>query len=206
MTSTKDRIITAAIALFAEHGYSNTGMRSIAEAVNIKPASIYSHFESKSEILDVILLEYTDYVRRCTVQPDEVDALMDQLDARSILQRMFFTFEPATRERYLQMLKIIMHEQFRESQAGNVMRDNMLKGNYDYIRGVLDKLVEKEKIPPVETGIYARLFVSLLVASSSETIHYGFYEQRSLQQESGSDAIRFLIDQILATPLADGSA
>lgn len=47
----RDEILDAAAALFAEHGYSGTTTRAIAERVGIRQASLYYHFAGKDEIL-----------------------------------------------------------------------------------------------------------------------------------------------------------
>ncbi len=52
---TKERILDAAINLFAQKGFDATSMREIAEEVGIKKASMYSHFKSKDEILQKIM-------------------------------------------------------------------------------------------------------------------------------------------------------
>jgi AcrR family transcriptional regulator len=52
-------IVTAATRIFAERGFSNVGMRDIAEAVGIRGASLYHHFASKEEILFAICLTVT---------------------------------------------------------------------------------------------------------------------------------------------------
>jgi AcrR family transcriptional regulator len=45
------QILHAAAALFAEHGYSGTSTRAIAERVGVRQASLYYHFAGKDEIL-----------------------------------------------------------------------------------------------------------------------------------------------------------
>lgn len=55
----RDEIAAVAATYFAEHGYSNAGMRDIATAVGIKGASLYNHFNSKEEILYAIALHMT---------------------------------------------------------------------------------------------------------------------------------------------------
>ncbi|MGV9859816.1 TetR/AcrR family transcriptional regulator [Gordonia sp. NPDC003425] len=55
----RDEIVAAAARYFAEHGYSNAGMRDIATAVGIRGASMYNHFHSKEEILYAIALRMT---------------------------------------------------------------------------------------------------------------------------------------------------
>lgn len=52
-------IVTAATHIFAAKGYSNVGMRDIADAVGIRGASLYHHFPSKEEILYAICLTVT---------------------------------------------------------------------------------------------------------------------------------------------------
>lgn len=65
-------IVTAATEIFAEKGYSNVGMRDIADAVGIRGASLYHHFASKEEILFAICL---------TVTREPVEENLPMLDA-----------------------------------------------------------------------------------------------------------------------------
>ena len=47
---TKDKIKKAALALFVKGGYEGARLADIAAAVNIKPPSLYFHFESKEKL------------------------------------------------------------------------------------------------------------------------------------------------------------
>lgn len=51
----RDRILREAAVLFLTRGYAETSMRTIAEAADIRPASIYHHFSSKDALLTEIL-------------------------------------------------------------------------------------------------------------------------------------------------------
>lgn len=51
----RERILTHAAELFVARGYDGTSVRTISEAVDMKPASIYHHFESKDQLLLTIL-------------------------------------------------------------------------------------------------------------------------------------------------------
>ncbi|MBY4131008.1 TetR/AcrR family transcriptional regulator [Rhodococcus fascians] len=55
----RDDIVANAANIFAREGYSNVGMRDIADAVGIKGASLYHHFPSKEDILFAICLTVT---------------------------------------------------------------------------------------------------------------------------------------------------
>ncbi|RXZ68064.1 TetR/AcrR family transcriptional regulator [Agromyces albus] len=48
----------AAITLFAQQGYTGTGMEQIAAAVGLVPASLYNHWPSKQTILADIIVNY----------------------------------------------------------------------------------------------------------------------------------------------------
>lgn len=61
---TREGILEAAARIFSEKGYHATSMQDIAEAVNLQKASLYHHFESKQEILAVILDEALDLINR----------------------------------------------------------------------------------------------------------------------------------------------
>lgn len=56
----KTEIITVAAQLFKEKGYSAVTMRDIAQAMNIKAASLYNHIKSKQEILVLIIIEIAE--------------------------------------------------------------------------------------------------------------------------------------------------
>ena len=54
---TRDRILDAALALFAEQGYDATSMREISEQLGITKAALYYHFDSKADIVREMLAE-----------------------------------------------------------------------------------------------------------------------------------------------------
>lgn len=51
----RDEILDAAAELFTTQGYATTSTRSIAEAVGIRQSSLYHHFSTKDDILEVLL-------------------------------------------------------------------------------------------------------------------------------------------------------
>jgi AcrR family transcriptional regulator len=54
-TGTRERILDAALRLFAERGYDATSMREIAEQVGTTKAALYYHFDTKAEIVREML-------------------------------------------------------------------------------------------------------------------------------------------------------
>ena len=67
-TEKQKEIIELSKEMFSEKGYVETSMRDLAFQLDIKAASIYSHFKSKEEILQIICNEiYEEMVRNMTV-------------------------------------------------------------------------------------------------------------------------------------------
>lgn len=63
--TTKQRIVTEAVKLFAKNGYEAVTVEQIATAVGIKAPSLYKHYKSKREIFECIIeqMNQMDYER-----------------------------------------------------------------------------------------------------------------------------------------------
>jgi TetR/AcrR family transcriptional regulator, cholesterol catabolism regulator len=60
MTDRKKEILTSAQSVLKEKGYAATSVRDIAKALTMEPASLYSHFKSKEDILKITCFEMAD--------------------------------------------------------------------------------------------------------------------------------------------------
>mgnify|MGYP000937238027 FL=1 len=49
--ATKNRLLVAAVKLFADRGYEASSMRELAAEVGVKAPAIYNHFDSKTQVL-----------------------------------------------------------------------------------------------------------------------------------------------------------
>jgi len=76
-TNRKEQIIAEASQLFKEKGYNAVSMRDIADALDIKAASLYNHITGKQEILSTLILavatEFTEGMN--TVVAEEISPL-----------------------------------------------------------------------------------------------------------------------------------
>jgi len=53
--STRERILDAALDLFARHGYAGVSMRQLAAAVGLRGSSLYNHFPGKDAIYAALI-------------------------------------------------------------------------------------------------------------------------------------------------------
>ncbi|MGY2875851.1 AcrR family transcriptional regulator [Marmoricola sp. URHA0025 HA25] len=74
---TRERILDAALRLFADKGYEATSMREISEQLGITKAALYYHFDSKADIVRAMLADterqvtgLVDWAREQPATPD----------------------------------------------------------------------------------------------------------------------------------------
>jgi AcrR family transcriptional regulator len=78
--ATKERILDTAEALFMEHGFEATGLRSMTAAAGVNLAAVNYHFGTKEELFEAVL------TRRLDPMNQERVALLDQMERESAPQ------------------------------------------------------------------------------------------------------------------------
>ena len=143
--STKDRILSAALDLFAREGYEAVGVARIAQAVGIKAPSLYKHYKSKRDIFDHILrrMERLDAeaAAACSlpVAPPGADpaayarATLPALVAFAKRQFRFWTEDPFA-SAFRRMLTV---EQFRSPEMANLYQAHLGSGPLEYTAALL---------------------------------------------------------------------
>ena len=73
MTDSRDRVLDAAVELFAQHGYDGTSVTQVIERAGLTKGGFYHHFASKEELLFEV---YGDLISR------QLDAMQEILARR----------------------------------------------------------------------------------------------------------------------------
>ena len=77
---TKAAILNAAVDLFTRKGYENTSIVELAQAAGVGKGTIYTYFQSKSEIFLAFCEEQLEFVyRELAAKSDPDTPLVDQL-------------------------------------------------------------------------------------------------------------------------------
>jgi len=82
VSAAKSRIVSAATALFGEHGVGGTSLQMIADAIGVTKAAVYHQFKTKDEI--VIAVAQAELARVAAVL-DSAVAQPDPMAAREVL-------------------------------------------------------------------------------------------------------------------------
>jgi AcrR family transcriptional regulator len=141
----REKIMTAARALFIRHGYHGLAMRQIAEALGVSKPALYYHFKDKEALFLAILNDYLDemetaldriasepipcrekirhFIEHVLVQPAEQSALI-----RLASQEMGQLSEPARRS---------FEQVYRRKFIGRIeaiLRAGMDQGEFKHVR------------------------------------------------------------------------
>ncbi len=73
-SSKKEQILRTAATMFRERGFAATSMRDLAEKIGIEAASLYNHIDSKSQMLEDIILRIS---QKCNEHLEELEASKD---------------------------------------------------------------------------------------------------------------------------------
>lgn len=83
---TRQKIKDAALALFVKDGYEGASISEITKTVKIKPASLYSHFESKEKLFLEI---FHDLLH---AKLNNIDRLKEQIAEKEAKEQLFILF------------------------------------------------------------------------------------------------------------------
>jgi AcrR family transcriptional regulator len=112
---TRQTILTAALELFSERGYTNTTLEDIAEAAEVSTGTLFAYFPSKDEIL---LPEersfYEQLKQRLEQRPPDATTF-------SVLRDLLATREPPD-ETFKLRLKILREQALRDRVRARQMR------------------------------------------------------------------------------------
>ena len=146
--STKEKILDAALTLFAENGYNGTSVEQIAKAVGIKAPSLYKHYKGKEDILNALIdsaeVRYEEMFgseRNIGKIPESREEFI-----KVTMGRILFTMrDPVIRKTRM----FLVQEQFRNQRTSEVTTRHQLDGIQEMfakiLKGMMDKgLVKKD--------------------------------------------------------------
>jgi AcrR family transcriptional regulator len=155
--NTKDKIIQASVILFSEYGFYRVSTRDIANAVDIRPASLYSHFAAKEDILASIYALYEE--KRNKVLPD-LNSLMKLAETdppMEVLAKANFWFEPEDQETMDRITTIAAVESRTDKRSADFLTNNILNLPLEYGAPLLSRMLELGRIEPLDIDAFTTL-------------------------------------------------
>lgn len=192
VSSRKQEILQAARRLFSQKGFQNASMRDLAQALDIKPASLYSHYQSKDEILWEIAIrcarEFLETVLPIAKEKSSVQDRLDRmirahvaviirnLDASAIFFGEWTHLDEPRRSEYADLINRY------ESAFVTIIQDGM------------------------ETGVFRTVkprFITSMLIAALNWIHQWYRPDGEMTIEDiGNEASRFLLAGLSVSPLS----
>jgi len=158
---TRERIVAAALRLFAEHGYRGTSVGDIEAAAGLSPRSgaLYKHFPSKAAVLEAAMEQRT----RSFEQGDALLAVVPFADLRTELTLSArFTLQEIGAQQ--QILRVVMKEGDRFPELRDEFRERLVNIGWERARRWWSARCAHHDVPEGDADArMAALFGSLIL-------------------------------------------
>ena len=157
--NTKQEILDVALELFSVKGYEATSLSTIADAVGIRKASLYSHFENKQAILDALVKDVLDAYGNHSIfaksdwDKDAGDLPLTPDAAVQMIQGQirYILHDPAI-SRARRMLVI---EQFQNAELAQLQTKQNYSDVLHYFTGLMRHLIRQDVLKEDDPEIMA---------------------------------------------------
>lgn len=143
--TTKNRILEAALTLFAENGYDGTSVEQIAKSVGIKAPSLYKHFKGKEDILNALIDSAESRYEELFGSEKHTGKIPENREefVQTTLDKIRFTMhDPMIRKIRI----FLVQEQFRNERLAEITTRHQLYGIQNMYRKILESMMDKDLI------------------------------------------------------------
>ena len=157
--NTKQEILDASLELFSVHGFEATSISQIADAVGIRKASLYSHFENKQSILDTlvkdVLEQYLEHsiFARADWEKSDVSLPLNSDEAANMIQNQiqYILHDPYVSK----ARKMLVIEQFQNPELAKLQTKQNYSDVMQYCTGLINQLISRGVLAEYDPEIMA---------------------------------------------------
>ena len=151
---TKERLLEAALVIFARDGYAGTNIKDIAESVGIVKSALYRHFDSKEAIWDAVIDRMIAYYEDHVGSKDRLPSIPQSTDDLFELTMTMVNFTVHDKK-IVQIRKIFQVEQFRDEKARECANKYFLYGTEDMFTKIFSAMMANGTIKKCDPRILA---------------------------------------------------
>lgn len=156
---TKERILDAALEMFAENGYAGTNMRDLAQSVGLTKSALYKHFQSKEDIWNRMLDEVGAHHSQGFGNASSSLGKLESCEELEGFVLGLFEFTIHDRKVILAR-KILLTEQFRNERARELASEYFLGKMEHVFEKLFEVMMEKGLLKRTDPTILAFSFVT----------------------------------------------
>ena len=139
---TKDRILTAALEMFAQKGYEGTNIRELSASLGLVKSAIYKHYESKEAIWNALLDRMIAYYGERFGSPEHLPPVPDSPE-EFVAMTMRMADLTIHDEQIVKTRKVLTLEQFRDDRARELATKHFLTGLTDMFSHIFTGMMDK---------------------------------------------------------------
>ncbi|MBR3250394.1 MAG: TetR/AcrR family transcriptional regulator [Erysipelotrichaceae bacterium] len=177
--STREKILDAALTLFAKNGYDGTSMEEISSEVGIKAPSLYKHFKGKEDIFNTLLdnaeARYEENFGSAenAVIPDSIESFII-----STMKSVSFTIsDPMIRKIRIFLIK----EQFRNERLADITTRHQILGLQKMYTKIVEGMMKKGLLKKDDPSLIAMELIAPVVLYVSRTDREPGYRKEALK-------------------------
>ncbi|GHU83423.1 hypothetical protein AGMMS50284_6950 [Clostridia bacterium] len=143
--------------MFFESGYRGVSVRDLAKVVGIKASSVYSHYESKEDILKSIYEYYNEQRRLAAPDINELLDLAESAPLVEILGKLDYRLPPEAIDAMDKIITIAAREIGIDPISDQFIEDNIFHSTRRQIKQLFDKMIALGRIEPMDTDALSNL-------------------------------------------------
>lgn len=189
---TKERLLEAALEIFARDGYTGTNLKEIAGAVGIVKSALYRHFDSKEAIWEAVKDMMADYYENHVGFGDKLPAIPQNTDEliEMTMRTIYFTVHD---KKIVQIRKLLQVEQFRDEKTCECANNYFLFRTEAMFTKIFSAMMDNETIKKCDPEILAFSYTAPI------TVLIHFCDRNPDRENEAMEKMRNFIRQFIET-------
>jgi len=192
-TEKQQKVLEAAIRLFAEKGYANTSTAEIALAAGVSEGTIFKHYGSKDRLLLAIMLPFF----REMLSRMAKEAVRETFSSQTTLEQFLRDFL-RNRAQFLAENRDIFRVMFKELVYNNELRDELKSFAAEHLQAALLPIVNRFRMKGELGDLPAETVLDLTAAfvGGFFVTRFLFMDRAAVSGEEIEEAVRFILNGI----------
>lgn len=185
----KNEILDAAEKLFIMKGYSKCTINDILKEVSIAKGTFYYYFKSKEEVMDAIVIRYTDLIKK------RIEKVMDNKDSTP-LEKLFNVFMAMKID--TQIDKSMLDEIHKAENA--LMHQKSLNTTIKIIVPFLVEIIEEGNKKKIWSCKYPSEYINIFLAAALTLMDDGIFALNNQDKGNIETALFSVLEMMLNMP------
>ena len=157
--TTKDRILSEALILFAENGYKGTNLRDLAARLGLSKSALYKHYESKEAIWNALLNKMEAYYTARFGSMSNLPPTPKGCEELVALTMRLIGF--TIRDPQIQLTrKLLLTEQFHDARVCSLATKHFLEGLTNMFAALFGEMMQRGLLKHSDPAMLAFAFTS----------------------------------------------